>query len=143
MIVLDTNVVSALMAIELPPAVARWIAAQDPSEFVLTAVTRAEIRYGIARLRNGRRRERFQQAAEALFSAQVGRSLPFDDRAADLYGEIIARRNADGRPISVLDAQIAAIARAHDAVVATRDTGGFTGTGVAVVNPFESSGLRR
>ncbi|MBL5973538.1 MAG: type II toxin-antitoxin system VapC family toxin [Candidatus Leucobacter sulfamidivorax] len=137
MIVLDTNVVSALMRPDLDPAIARWIAEHDPSEFVLTAVTRAEIRYGIARLPAGQRRERLRHAADALFAAQAGRILPFDERAADLYGDIIAQREATGRPIGVLDAQIAAIARAHDAVIATRDTGGFADTGTAIVNPFE------
>lgn len=56
--------------------------------------------------------------------------------AADCYGDIVADRDRAGIPIGSADAQIAAIARVHDALVATRDSNGFAGTGVATVNPF-------
>lgn len=136
MILLDTNVISALMMPEPDPVVASWLAAQDPADLALTTVTRAEIRYGLARLPEGARRERLRLAAERFFDSQQERTMPFDVAAADAYGEIVAARERLGRPIGVLDAQIAAIARVRLARVATRDEGGFGDTGVDIVNPF-------
>ncbi|GAB3795994.1 type II toxin-antitoxin system VapC family toxin [Humibacter antri] len=134
MIVLDTNIVSALMAGE--SAMDAWLATVSPPDLYTTTVTRAEIRYGIARLPPGERRHGLQDRADALFDEIRDRTLPFDVRAADLYGEIVAVRESSGRPIGVLDAQIAAIARVRHASVATRNVADFDACAVPVVNAY-------
>ena len=67
----------------------------------------------------------------------AGRILPFDEDAARAYATIVASRNAAGRPISQLDAMIAAIARTHRATVATRNTGDFEHCGLQLVDPWK------
>lgn len=138
MILLDTNVVSELMRPEPAAAVLAWLRAQSLRDLATTAVTAAEIRYGLARLPEGRRRweleERFRLFLLRGFDRRI---LPFDAAASELYGEIVAGREREGVPIQVLDAQIAAIARCRGAVVATRDTAGFAGCGVEVLNPWD------
>ncbi len=136
MIILDTNVVAVAMGASLDDTAAAWFEEQDAGSIYITAVTRAEVRYGIARLPSGRRRRALQRAADTFFTGQSGRTLPFDATAADAYGKIVADRERRGRPIGIADAQIAAIARAHGADIATRDMSGFELTGVSVVNPF-------
>ncbi len=139
MIILDTNIVSVLMGTSPSREVTAWYTVQDSTTIYLTTITRAEVRYGIARLPQGKRRDLYRRAADELFTRQLARTLPFDALAADTYGEIVAERERQGRPIGIADAQIAAIARTHDATIATRDTGGFDATGVNVVNPFVTS----
>ena len=105
-------------------------------------MTRAEVRYGIARLPPGRRRDDLARRADALFLEIDERTLTFSARAADAYGQIVAERESTGRPIGVLDAQIAAIARVHRAAVATRNVADFQGCGVVIVNPYPGSSSR-
>ncbi len=136
MIILDTNIVSVLMGTSPSHEVTAWYSRQDSTAIYLTTITRAEVRYGIARLPQGKRRDLYRRAADGLFASQLARTLPFDALAADAYGDIVAERERQGRPIGIADAQIAAIARTHDAIIATRDIGGFDATGVNVVNPF-------
>jgi predicted nucleic acid-binding protein len=136
-IVLDTNIVSEAMRRDPSPELVAWSATVHPGEIYLTAITRAEIRYGIERLPAGKRRKALAAKAERHLAAFSDRTLPFDNPAADLYGLIVAERERAGRPISHEDAQIAAIARARGATVATRDTAGFDGVGLRIVNPFE------
>ncbi len=137
MIILDTNVVAVLMGTSTHDVATAWLNRQDPRALYLTAITRAEVRYGVARLPAGSRRDRLARAADNLFTSQAERTLMFDISAADCYGDIVADRERAGRPIGSADAQIAAIARVHDAIVATRDSKGFLGTGVTAVDPFE------
>ena len=137
MIVLDTNVVSELMRDRPQPAVLAWLDRQPVSTLFVTAITEAEIRMGIALLPSGRRRRGLTTAAERAFGVLfVGRILSFDSAAAHAYATIMADRRAAGRPISQADCQIAAIARAREVPVATRDVTDFTGCGIKVVNPW-------
>lgn len=137
MILLDTNVVSELMRPEPAAAVLAWLWTQSLRDLATTAVTAAEIRYGLARLPEGRRRRELEERFRLfLLRGFDRRILPFDAAASELYGEIVAGREREGLPIQVLDAQIAAIARCRGAVVATRDTAGFGGCGVEVLNPW-------
>lgn len=136
MIVLDTNVVSMLMESTSHPAATSWLDRQVAASIYITAITRAEVRYGIARLPPGRRRTAYEHAADRFFATQSDRTLDFDAVAADAYGVLVAERERLGRPIGVADAQIAAIALARGAAVATRDVGGFDRTGVKVIDPF-------
>ena len=136
MIILDTNVVSELMRPEPDQQVVSWARQQRPSRVAITAVTVAEIGAGIARLPLGGRRTSLADRAARIFANHAREVLPFDLRAAAHFCDILAVRAASGRPMSGFDAQIAAIARAHDAAIATRDVGGFDGLGVHLVNPW-------
>ncbi|MDT7575986.1 MAG: toxin FitB [Pseudonocardiales bacterium] len=136
MIVLDTNVVSELMRAAPDRAVRSWV--QRSHDLATTAVTLAEVRYGIARLPAGRRRDVLAEAAEGIFSAFRDQVLPFDAAAATEYDRVVFGRDVAGRPIDGFDAQIAAICRSRGAGLATRNTRDFHGTGVEVLDPWAS-----
>jgi toxin FitB len=136
MIVLDTNIVAALMANGADTDA--WLDTVPRYELYTTVMTRAEIRYGLSRLSAGKRRNRLTEQANALFSETQERLLPFDAKAADRYGDLVAAREGAGRPISVADAIIAAIAWVHRAKLATRNVGDFDDCGIQVVNPYHA-----
>jgi len=136
-IVLDTSVISEALKPAPSDAVLRWLAVQEPSTIFMTAVTQAEILYGVESLPVGKRRARLLTAIEAMFAAEFeGRILPFDDDAALAFARIAAGRNAAGRPISQFDAMIAAIAHSRRATVATRNIAHFERCGIQLVNPW-------
>ncbi|MCO7218423.1 type II toxin-antitoxin system VapC family toxin [Klenkia sp. PcliD-1-E] len=135
-VVLDTNVVSELMRARPDEAVVGWVRDQAPADIHTTAFTTAEVRYGLARLPRGRRRDSLLAAADEALDAFAARVLPFDRAAADHFGELVAARERAGTPIAVLDGQIAAVCRARSAVLATRNTKDFEGTGVELVDPW-------
>ena len=137
MILLDTNVISELMRAEPDPIVLDWFGKYDAAELFISAVTEAELRTGVAILPEGQRRERLQVAIDAMIDQDFqGRILPFDTLAARPYAEIAAQRRAAGRPIAEADCQIAAIGRATDAPIATRNVKDFDGCGIRVINPW-------
>jgi hypothetical protein len=136
-IVLDTNVLSEALRPLPSPIVLDWLAAQDPLSVFTTAITQAEVLYGVQTLPAGRRRTRLLAAVEKMFAEEFeGRILPFDEDAARAFAGIVAARDRAGRPISQFDAMIAAIARFHRAAVATRNTADFQNCGVDVINPW-------
>jgi toxin FitB len=135
-IVADTNVVSELMRAEPSPAVRTWVLARGHHELRITAITVAEILYGIERLPSGRRKDTLRQAAVDVFSRFTEDVLPFDAAAATVYPEIVDQRDRQGTPISGYDAQIAAICQANDASLATRNEKDFAGVGVELINPW-------
>jgi predicted nucleic acid-binding protein len=100
-------------------------------------MTRAEIRYGLARLPAGKRRTSLTNRADALFTETDERLLIFDAKAADRYCELVAARQDDGRPISLADAIIARIAWVHRASLATRSIRDFDDCDIHVVNPYD------
>ena len=138
MMLLDTNVVSALMAPFPEPSVATWVDARRSESLFLSAVTIAEISFGIASLPDGKRRQdlraRFDRFVARGFALRV---LSFDEPAAHQYGDLMSYRRRLGRPMSVLDGQIAAIARTRQLGVATRNARDFEACGLEVVNPFD------
>jgi predicted nucleic acid-binding protein len=137
MIILDTNVLSEPLKKRPKPAVLRWLAAQEPSGACTTALTQAEMLYGIEALPPGKRKTGLATAIETMFAEEFpSRILPFDSGAARIFSKIVAGRDAVGRPISQTDAMIAAIARSHGAALATRNTGDFEHCGIRVVNPW-------
>jgi predicted nucleic acid-binding protein len=139
-IVLDTNVISEAMRPAPDGHVLTWLDALRPDDTYTTAICASEILYGIARMPEGKRRRELEQVAARLFTERLrGRVLPFDHAAAPHFAAIANARRAAGTPISVQDAQIAAIARSMGAVVATRNTTDFHDTGVTVVNPWEAA----
>lgn len=139
MILLDTNIVAEMMKAEPAPAVVAWLNSQEASSLFLSTVTIGEITFGLRVLPRGRRRRHLEEGFErVLAEAFLGRVLPFDEEAAHRYGEIMSRRRQIGRPLSILDGQIASIARANGCAVATRNVRDFVDCGVEVINPFES-----
>jgi len=136
--IVDTNVVSELMASTPAGAVLDWIEKlRTADELFLTAVTVAEILYGIELLPKGKRRDKLALDAEDMFAEDYsGRVLVFDEAAARAFARIAVARRAVGRPIAELDAQIAAIASVYDATLATRNTADFEGCGIRLVNPW-------
>lgn len=137
MIVLDTNVVSELVQRNPEPAVIRWLRNQPLSEIYLSAPTQAEILYGLASMPEGRRRDDLtRQLRDLLERTFLDRTLPFDGVAAHEFALIATRRKRQGRPIQILDAQIAAIALSRGAAVATRNVKDFEDCGVTIINPW-------
>ena len=140
MIVLDTNVLSELGKPDPDASVLAWVARQRRAELCTTAVNEAELAYGLALLPKGRRRDALTQAVARLLGEGLGgRVLAFDRVAATIYGDVASKRRSARRPIATADGQIAAIARACGAnLIATRDSGGFEGCGVSLLNPWEA-----
>jgi toxin FitB len=140
MILLDTNVVSELMKASPAPSVLGWIDATRGASQFISSVTEAEILYGIALLPEGKRRDALANAARVAFETHFhGRILPFDSEAAKAFAALAAGRRRAGLPISMADAQIAAIARSRGAVLATRNGPDFEGCGVELINPWRSA----
>ncbi|EGV16513.1 PIN domain-containing protein [Thiocapsa marina] len=107
----------------------------------LTLWAQAELRDGVAVLTKGKRRDALAEAVNGMLREDFrGRFLPFDSAAALEYASIGAERRAAGRPISQFDCQIAAIARARGALMATRNVSDFEGCGVAVIDPWQHAG---
>lgn len=137
MIVLDTNVISEAMAASPSPAVSRWLSDHPTPLLFTTTISVAEILYGIELLPKGKRRNALLVIAEGMFSKLfAGRVLAFDEAAARAFAPIAVNRRLSGRPITIFDAQIAAIAMANGAPVATRNTADFEQCGMRVINPW-------
>lgn len=138
MILLDTDILSELARPAPDPAVLAWANAIPLTRLCTTAVTEAELRFGIELLPPGRRREDLGHAVEEVFRSVVGdRVLPFDRAAARVYAGLAARRRRTGRAVDTADLQIAAIgvARKMEAI-ATRNIQDFENCGIPVVNPW-------
>lgn len=137
MIVLDTNVVSAFMQLEVDPVVLAWLDAQPAESIWTTSVTVFEIRMGLELLAAGRRRRMLEDAfAKMLEEDFEGRVLPFDLAAAHSAGRIAAERRQSGRPVEMRDVQIAGIAAARKASIATRNVRHFQGLGLNIIDPW-------
>lgn len=139
MIILDTNVVSEFSRPSPNMGVINWITGLASSNIHITAITEAEVRYGINILPLGQRRERLLSRIErTLRQYFAGRILPFDGKAARSYAAIAAERRSAGRPMNQADCQIAAIAHSLGASLATRNTTDFEGCGIDVIYPWSS-----
>lgn len=139
MIVLDTNVLSELMRPEPAPPVIRWMSDQPLAALYVTTLSYAEILLGIDLLPEGRRRQHLAEQAATMFSEDfAGRVLGFDIAAAPTYAAIAGQRRRAGQPLAAIDGMIAAIAQAHGAAIATRDSD-FGGCGVPLINPWEAA----
>ncbi len=136
MVVLDTNVVSELMRPSPAPEVVAWVASHGAEELHTTAITLAEIEYGIERLPEGRRKRLLRNTAQEVFTSFEAQVLPFDAAAASGYAAIVSGRDRIGQPIDGFNAQIAAICREHRAALATRNGADFAHTGIAVIDPW-------
>ncbi len=139
MIVLDTNVVSEFTRSKPDDAVLTWYDRHDTSSLYLCGPVVMEMAYGAERFLRKTGSERFVRVVERLLNDEFqNRILDFVYPAPVLAGRMRARREDVGRPLSVVDAMIAAICMAHDATLATRNLRDFDGLDLAVVNPFEA-----
>ena len=140
MIVLDTNVISELARQVPDPGVLSWLDSLEVSELATTAISAAELRYGVARLPEGHRKRELTVVIRGILTEDFhGRVLPFDERASVRYAEIVSGRERIGRPIGVADAQIAAICRDLGATLTTRNTADFEETGIELIDPWKLS----
>jgi toxin FitB len=137
-IVLDANVISELARQAPDPGVLSWLDSLDISDVATTAITAAELRYGVARLPEGHRKRELTAVIRGILTEDFhGRVLPFDERASVRYADIVAGRERTGRPIGVADAQIAAICRDVGAILATGNTADFEETEIELVDPWK------
>lgn len=134
---LDTNVVSEWVRPRPNAGVVAWLAQVDEDRVFISVITLAELRYGIERLAAGNRRKRLDQwLRNELPPRFEGRVLPVDQAIADVWGKVVARSEAAGRPISVTDAFIAATVEVHNLTLVTRNASDFEPTLKSVVNPW-------
>ena len=140
MIVVDTKVLSELWRVAPDPKVLAWMDAQVVETLFLSAITVAELRFGLAAMPQGKRRTIYQERLEReVLPAFAGRVLPFDLDASKAYGELMARaRLGAGLAIGNADGYIAATAAARGLLVATRDTSPFKAAGLTVIDPWAS-----
>jgi predicted nucleic acid-binding protein len=140
MILLDTNVVSEPWKPAPDPCVSAWLDAQAIETLCLSAVTVAELRFGIAAMPSGKRRDtlghRLEHEVLPLFA---GRVLAFDLDASRAYADRMAAARRGGTPIGLADGYIAAIAATHGLVVASRDTRPFVAAGLGVIDPWQAT----
>ncbi|TXL70217.1 type II toxin-antitoxin system VapC family toxin [Vineibacter terrae] len=134
---LDTNVVSEWVKKRPDAGVITWLAEIDEDRVFLSVVTLAELRHGIDRLADGNRRRRLDTwLRDELPLRFEGRLLSVDRTVADRWGEVVARREAAGRPIGVMDAFIAATANVHGLKLVTRNESDFRTAVKEIINPW-------
>jgi toxin FitB len=139
-ILLDTNVISEPLKLNADPAVVAWIDAQMIETLHLSTISVTEIRYGIAVLPDGKKKESLRMSLdERILPLFDSRILPFDMEAAEICAELRARARAAGQSIGTADSYIAGIAAAKGLTVATRDTQPFEAAGVTVINPWKTA----
>lgn len=140
MIILDTNVLSALMRQAPEASVVAWLDRQPAESIWITSITLFEARLGLALLPKGRRRQTLEAVFAQLLQEDLeNRVLDFDSAAATEAASLAADRQKAGRPVDMRDTQIAGIALARHATLATRNVRHFQDLNVPVINPWESS----
>ena len=141
MIILDTNVLSALMQRAPDAAVVGWLDRQAAESIWITSVTLFEARLGLALLPNGKRRASLVASFSRVLEQDLeNRVLDFDAGAAVEAAELAARRRRAGRPVDIRDTQIAGIALARHAALATRNARHFADLEVSVIDPWRRQG---
>jgi predicted nucleic acid-binding protein len=144
MILLDTNVLSALMRTEPDDVVVDWLDTQPSESIWTTSVTLFEIRTGLELLPSSRRRRHLEGAFAQVLSEDLDdRVLSFDSAAANAAGALVARMQRAGRSVEIRDAQIAGIALARKAALATGNVRHFKDLGVRLVDPWKAAGRSR
>jgi predicted nucleic acid-binding protein len=136
-IVLDTNVISEPLKPSPDAAVLRWLDLQGPATLYVTTISQAELLAGVSALPAGKRRTELRSVIdEELVSLFADRILPFGQRSAEAYAQLITAANGAGNPIDFADAAIGAIALEHNYLLATRNVEDFRGTPVKLLNPW-------
>jgi toxin FitB len=134
---LDTNAVSEWVRPRPDPGIVRWLDEVDEDRTYLSVITLGELRKGVDRLADGRRRARLDQwLTTELPDRFSGRLLPVDAAVADKWGQLLARAENTGRAVAAVDALIAATANVHSLKVVTRNVGHFRDASVEVVSPW-------
>ena len=136
MIILDTNVLSALMSENPQRQVVQWLDHQPRTSIWTTAVTVLEIRFGLQILPGGKRRARLMRAFEQLLEKIDSRVLSCDREAAEAAGDLMAWRRSKGRPVDLRDTMIAGIVVSQHASIATRNVAHFDDLSISVVDPW-------
>jgi predicted nucleic acid-binding protein len=136
MIILDTNVLSALMLRVPDTTVVAWLDQQPPTSIWTTSVTVFEIRFGLEAMPAGGRRSALSQDFEKLLASIDRRIISFDFEAAQEAAILMASRKLTGRPRELRDTMIAGIVQAHRATLATRNASHFDDLSGPVVNPW-------
>ena len=135
---LDTNVVSEWVKPRPNPGLIRWIEAADEDRIFISVISLAELRYGVARLAAGKRRQRLDDWLRHELPLRFeGRILPVDLKVADAWGRTVSRSEESGRPMGAMDAFLAATAEVHRLTLVTRNVSDFAGL-KSVLNPWES-----
>jgi hypothetical protein len=138
MIILDTNVLSALMQQTPDPSVVAWLDQQPRLSIWTTSVTVLEVRFGLQIMASGKRRSAVIQAFESVLDKIGQRVVPFDVSASEQAGDLMASRQRQGRPRDLRDTMIAGIALARHAALATRNTAHFDDISVPLINPWKA-----
>jgi predicted nucleic acid-binding protein len=137
MILLDTNLVSEPWKPKPDRRVVAWLDAQAVETLYVSAITVAELRFGISAMPAGKRRQTLHERVEGdLLPVFGGRVLPFDLAASQTYAELMSKARTAGQAINLADAYSAAIAAARGLCVATRDVAPFQAAGVSTINPW-------
>ena len=138
MIMLDTNVISEPLRPDPESRVVDWLNTQAMETLCLSAITVAELRFGVALLPSGRRKATLQNNLEnKLLPLFAGRVLPFDIAVTETYAEVMSQARKAGQSISTADGYIAATAAMNGMIIATRDTSPFAAAGLEVTNPWD------
>ena len=137
MIVLDTDVVSELLRMRPDPTVRSWASGLS-GPVALTSVTVWELRYGVGRMPEGRRRTELSEAIERVLRDAASGILPFDEAAAACAARMRIAREQAGRPVATADVQIAGICEARRAALATRNLKDFEDLGIELIDPWSA-----
>lgn len=139
MFLIDTNVISETLKSRPDAKVIDWLGDQRAADLFLASMSLGELVRGARRAKDKTKRERFERWIDYDLAARFdGRILPFDREAAVIWGEIMGDGDRRGHPKPMADAQIAAVARRHNLIVATRNARDFTGMNVAILDPWTS-----
>ena len=139
MIIVDTNVISEAVRAGGHPGVEAWLNDRSGPGLHTTAISLAEMLFGIEKLPEGQRKDSLRSDVEAVFARYFAdRILAFDSEAAKAYARLVASARSKGLSIAMADGQIAAIARVHGFTVATRDTSPFEAAGIPVIDPWKT-----
>jgi predicted nucleic acid-binding protein len=139
MIVLDSDVLSALMRLEREPAVFSWLNSCSRGELYLNAISLFEVRSGIEKLDGGREKRDLEAALEHVVNILGSRVEPFDDIAARAASDLFGKRKLEGIVIGASDTQIAGIAISRGAQLATGNTRHYADAGISLINPWKAS----
>jgi predicted nucleic acid-binding protein len=138
MILLDTNVISEVMRQAPSDNVLNWLNRHSDTGLLISSISIAEICYGLRILPNGQRRQTLQARFEQfIVEGFIGRIIAFDEPAARIYADIMGFCKEKGRPMSLPDGQIAAIAKTNHLALATRNSTDFETCGIQLINPFD------
>jgi len=131
----DTNVFSEPVKPKPDAKVVRWLRTHE-SELYVSTITIGEIRRGIERLPDGKRKTQLRAWLVALCDCLRGRVLSFNTSTAHVWGQLKAKWDRAGLSVPSLDSQLAATAHRHGLTMVTRNTGDFAETGIKTLNPF-------